>query len=67
MDVGETKGEHGGIHEAAIGMGNAAGPGVAAAALAFFPNTPGSGATAVCCLLLLGLGGLYWIRYSSRD
>jgi MFS family permease len=67
MDVGETKGEHGGIHEAAIGAGNAAGPAMAAAALAFFPEYPGSGAAAVCALLLLGLGGLYWMRFRRRD
>src|ERR1019366_5429593 len=28
MDTSETKGEHGGIHEAAIGVGNFIGPGV---------------------------------------
>jgi len=67
MDVGQTKGEHGGIHEAAIGVGNAAGPAMAAAALAFFPKFPGSGAAAVCVLLLVGLGGLYWMRYRPRD
>jgi MFS family permease len=63
MDVGETKSEHGGIHEAAIGAGNAGGPGMAAAALAFFPEYPGSGTAAVCGLLALGLGGLYWMRF----
>ncbi len=63
MDVGQTKGEHGGIHEAAIGMGNAAGPGLAAIALAFFPDHPGSGTEAVCVLLLFGLAVLYWMRY----
>jgi MFS family permease len=67
MDVGETKGEHGGIHEAAIGAGNAAGPAMAAVALAFFPEFPGSGTAAVCVLLLLGLGGLYWMRFGRRD
>jgi MFS family permease len=67
MDVGETKGEHGGIHEAAIGAGNATGPAMAAAALAFFPKFPGSGAAADCVLLLLGLGGLYWMRFRRRD
>jgi len=66
MDVGETKGEHGGIHEGAIGLGNAAGPGMAAAALAFFPTVPGSGAAAVCVILLFGLGVLYWMRYRDR-
>jgi len=67
MDVGETKGEHGGIHEAAIGAGNAAGPAMAAAALAFFPQFPGSGTEAVCTLLLIGLGGLYWMRFRRRE
>src|SRR5439155_10938072 len=55
MDVGETKGEHGGIHEAAIGLGNLAGPAVGAAALRFLPQYPESGAVAVSGLLVLGL------------
>jgi len=67
MDVGETKGEHGGIHEAVIGAGNAAGPAMAAAALTFFPEVPSSGTAAVCAVLLFGLGGLYWMRYRRKD
>jgi MFS family permease len=67
MDVGETKGEHGGIHEAAIGVGNAAGPAMAAAALVFFPDFAGSGALAVGGVLLAGLGGLYWMRFRRRN
>jgi len=63
MDVGQTKGEHGGIHEAVIGIGNCVGPGVAAATLRFFPNHPGSGVWAVCLLLAPGLVVLYWLRY----
>lgn len=63
MDVGETKGEHGGIHEAAIGIGNTTGPATAAAALMFFPRHRWSGTCAVCLLLALGLAGLVWIRY----
>ena len=58
MDVGETKGEHGGIHEAAIGLGNFAGPAVAAVSLHFLPQFAHSGAIAVSVLLLCGLGGL---------
>jgi MFS family permease len=65
MDVGETKGEHGGIHEAVIGVGNCVGPAVAAAALRFFPDHPGSGAWAVCLLLVPGLVVLYWLRYKK--
>ena len=58
MDLGDTKGEHGGIHEAAIGLGNFAGPAVGAASLHFLPQYANSGALAVSGLLLLGLGGL---------
>lgn len=65
MDLGDTKGEHGGFHEAAIGLGNFAGPSVGAAALQFVPNSAHSGAFAVTVLLLGGLGGLatiWWRR-----
>ena len=58
MDLGDTKGEHGGIHEAAIGLGNFAGPAVGAASLYFLPQYANSGTLAVSGLLLLGLGGL---------
>jgi predicted MFS family arabinose efflux permease len=58
MDLGDTKGEHGGIHEAAIGLGNFAGPAVGAASLYFLPQYANSGALAVSGLLLLGLVGL---------
>jgi hypothetical protein len=67
MDVSEAKGEHGGIHEAAIGAGNAAGPATAAVALMLFPTFPGSGAMADCVLLLLGLGVLFWLRFSQAE
>lgn len=58
MHLGDTKGEHGGIHEAVIGLGNFAGPAVGAASLQFLPQYANSGAFAVSGLLLLGLGGL---------
>jgi predicted MFS family arabinose efflux permease len=63
MDVGETKGEHGGIHEAAIGAGIFGGPAVGAAALALFPGFAPAGAWAVAGLLLAGgvaIAGLRW-------
>ena len=66
MDVGETKGEHGGIHEAVIGLGNFAGPAVGAAALQFLPGYPHSGALAVSLLLLGGLAGLAAIWRSGK-
>lgn len=62
MDVGETKGEHGGLHEAAIGAGSCAGPAIGAAALYFFPNAAGSSVWAVSGLLVCGLFGLFWLR-----
>ena len=65
MDVGETKGEHGGIHEAAIGFGQGAGPSVAALALGLFPEIPASGTCAVCVLLVLGFAGICWMRFTS--
>ncbi len=58
MDLSEAKGEHGGIHEAVIGVGNFAGPAVGAAALQFLPAYGHSGAVAVSFLLVCGLGGL---------
>jgi len=58
MDLSDTKGEHGGIHEAAIGLGNFAGPVVGAASLFFLPQYANSGTVAVSGLLLVGLGGL---------
>lgn len=66
MDVGETKGEHGGIHEAVIGLGNFAGPAVGAASLHFLSQSPNSGTVAVSALLLCGLAGLLAIRQKTR-
>lgn len=63
MDVGDTKGEHGGIHEAAIGAGIFAGPAVGATALYFFPQVPSSSTLAVSLLLLAGLVALLVIRF----
>ncbi len=62
MDVGETKGEHGGLHEAAIGIGICAGPAVGAAALTFSSQAANAGTWAVSGLLSVGLGGLLWLR-----
>jgi MFS family permease len=65
MDVGDTKGEHGGIHEAAIGLGQGVGPSVAALALGLFPDIPASGTCAVCVLLALGFAGICWMRFAT--
>jgi len=66
MDAGEAKGEHGGIHEAAIGCGNCLGPAVGAASLQFFPQHTNSGAMAVSALLLCGFGTLLAIWKTTR-
>ena len=66
MDGGDAKSEHGGIHEAAIGLGNCVGPGIGAAALQFLPQYANSGVIAVSVLLLCGLGGLVLIWKTAR-
>lgn len=67
MDVGDTKGEHGGLHEAAIGLGNMAGPGLSAAALGLFPKLPQSGTWAVCGLMVVGLTALFTIGRQNQE
>ncbi len=65
MHVGvEEQGKHGGIHEAAIGAGNCAGPLFGAAALHFVPTNPNAGVIAVTIALVLGLGWVcrIWVR-----
>lgn len=62
MDAHDSSSEHGGIHEAAIGIGNCLGPAAGATALWLAPQNPGAGAWAVTGLLTLGLGGLLWLR-----
>ena len=66
MDASDTKSEHGGIHEAAIGAGNFIGPAVGAAALQFASQSPNAGTYAVSGLLLCGLGGLVGIWKTGR-
>jgi MFS family permease len=65
MDLGDAKGEHGGIHEAVIGLGSGTGPGMAALALTLFPQHPDSSAWAVCVVLVLGLAALFRLRFKS--
>jgi len=66
MDASETKSEHGGIHEAAIGIGNFIGPAVGAASLQFFPQYTHNGVMAVSVLLLGGFGGMVAIWKNGR-
>lgn len=64
MDVGEAKAEHGGLHEAMIGVGICLGPAVGATSLQFFPEVPRAGVFAVSGVLVLGLCALtvVWAR-----
>lgn len=63
MDVGgESRGDHGGLHEAFIGVGIFAGTAVGAGALEFFPQSANAGTFAVGGLLVGALGGLFWLR-----
>ncbi len=66
MDVGETKGEHGGFHETALGAGVFAGPALGAASLRFFPGSPNMNAWAVTVLLMAGFACLVILRQRGR-
>jgi len=59
MDAGPARGQHGGIHEAAIGLGNMSGPLIGALALQWGPQTPRSDTIAITCLLVAG-GWILW-------
>lgn len=62
MDASDTKGEHGGLHEAAIGIGICSGPAIGALALRLAPQQPHASAWAVTCVLTLGLVALLRLR-----
>jgi MFS family permease len=66
MDVGEAKGEHGGMHESAIGAGIFAGPAIGAATLHFLPEYPNSSTMAVSFALCGGLLGLLILVVRNR-
>jgi len=66
MDASDTKGEQGGIHEAAIGLGNCLGPAIGASAMMLMPGNGSIGAWAVSGLLTLGFGGMFWVRSAHR-
>lgn len=68
MDLSDKKAEHGGIHEAAIGLGIFVGPAVGALSIQFFPGQAHAGAAAVTALLAAGLAAmlLVWRRGTGR-
>jgi predicted MFS family arabinose efflux permease len=67
MDVGETKGEHGGLHEAMIGAGMCLGPAVGALSLCLAPGFPNAGTYTVTALLACGLAGLIGLRWRRAE
>jgi predicted MFS family arabinose efflux permease len=66
MDAGGAKAEHGGVHEAAIGIGIFTGPAVGAASLYALPQFPRAATWAVSALLVAGLIGSLAIARSCR-
>ncbi len=66
MDVGDTKGDHGGIHEAAIGAGILGGPLIGGAAQWFRPGSTSVAAWAVSAVLLVGFGALWRMRRTGK-
>jgi predicted MFS family arabinose efflux permease len=62
MGASETKSVHGGVHEAAIGLGIFTGPAIGACALAFFPQHGNASTWAVTALLMVGLGLISVLR-----
>jgi predicted MFS family arabinose efflux permease len=67
MDVGAASSEHGGLHEAFIGIGICIGPAAGAAALTFLPGVANAATVAVSGLLVLGLGGLLRLRWAAPN
>jgi predicted MFS family arabinose efflux permease len=66
MDAGDAKGEHGGLHEAAIGLGICLGPATGASALYLFPRSLNVGTWAVAVLLTFGLAALMRLRFKKQ-
>jgi predicted MFS family arabinose efflux permease len=67
MEVGSTKGEHGGFHEALIGVGLCVGPALGAASLKLGPHIPHVGAATVTFLLVLGFVSLLTIKLRAHS
>ena len=62
MDLSDARAEHGGLHEAAIGIGICAGPALGAVSLHLFPAVPHAGTFAVGTLLAAGFVALLSTR-----
>ncbi|MEO7297793.1 MAG: MFS transporter [Verrucomicrobiota bacterium] len=67
MHGGASKSQHGGVHEAVIGLGTLVGASVGVGANYFFPEVSGVSIWAVSGLLLGGLFALIWLRYRKEN
>ena len=67
VDAGDTKGEHAGVHEAAIGVGIFAGPAIGAVSIFAFPAHPESSVWGVALVLVAGLGALLYLRRRGKQ
>ncbi|MFO7302577.1 MAG: hypothetical protein DIU54_009210 [Acidobacteriota bacterium] len=65
MDLAESRAEHGGLHEAGVGVGICAGPAIGAASLDLFPS-PEAGTVAVTLLLAAGFAAMVRERRAAR-
>jgi len=66
MDVGETKGAHGGFHEALIGVGLCGGPAIGAVSLRVFPSKPDAATIGVAIVLAVGLCAVLGVGAALR-
>lgn len=66
MHVGDTKAEHGGFHEAAIGAGIFGGPAIGAASLLLAPGFRQSSVVGVALVLTAGFAWLIGVRRNRR-
>jgi predicted MFS family arabinose efflux permease len=66
MDASDTKGAHGGVHEAFIGAGICGGPAVSSATLWLLPQHPAGPTWTVGLFLAAGLAGVFVLRQRTR-
>jgi predicted MFS family arabinose efflux permease len=66
MDGGQSKGKHGGFHEAAIGLGVFIGPTAGVTALHFFPRQANAETWGISALLVVGLLLFFGIHFYHK-
>ncbi|MGB9601465.1 MAG: MFS transporter [Limisphaerales bacterium] len=66
MDIGKAGASHGGLHEAAIGVGIFLGPAIGSGSLYLFPDRPNIGIYLITTLLTVALLALVRINFKKR-